>query len=289
MLPTLTPRMLTAVYTMAVTAAYLVVFGESTRLAVEIAFDPSASPTLTRDTPAEVWAAELGAAARTLFALLLVFAGYCCLRLQGTSFATRHRGPGAQVSWAAGLTTIAVTISFAFLAPDLPGSRSFPWAQGETVGTVLLVAVNAAVAEEVIVVLALVRGCELLRVPTWLMYLVAVAARLAYHVYYGTDVLWLIPWAVATVWLYHRHRMIWPQIVLHFVWNAAVGLTVVGDWPGTGSLWRFTLISVGLFWLLVLLRLPSGPLRTYLRGPGPPPHLGIGVASAERGQGGNQA
>jgi hypothetical protein len=101
-------------------------------------------------------------------------------------------------------------------------------------------------------------------------------------VYYGTDVLWLIPWAVATVWLYHRHRMIWPQILLHFVWNAAVGLTVVGDWPGAGSLWRLTLISVGFFWLLVVVRMPSGLLRASLRGPGKPSGVGVVGASSER-------
>ena len=48
---------------------------------------------------------------------------------------------------------------------------------------------------------------------------VLVAVRLSYHLYYGVEVLGLLPWAVLSVILYRRRRRLLPFVLAHALWD----------------------------------------------------------------------
>ncbi|RJQ78606.1 hypothetical protein D5S17_12380 [Pseudonocardiaceae bacterium YIM PH 21723] len=97
-------------------------------------------------------------------------------------------------------------------------------------------ALAAGFGEEIIVNAGVVRSLELINAPTWAIYLVAIVARLSFHVYYGWATLEKVLWAGLTVWGYRRARMLWPLVAIHTVHDISVavpspplsvGLTVV--------------------------------------------------------------
>jgi len=95
---------------------------------------------------------------------------------------------------------------------------------------VLPMALMAGIGEELLVVAFLVVAMERLGAKPWLIYVVAVLARLAYHVYYGPGVIGLAIWAVAAVWVFRRTRLIVPSIAVHVLWDVNAGLGTVA--PG---------------------------------------------------------
>lgn len=163
-----------------------------------------------------------------------------------------------------------------------------------TATTDWLDAVSAGIGEEILVVAAPVTVLRFYRVSGRFAVPVLVAARMAYHLYYGhAGVWWLAPWALATAIVYWR----WPDVrllvalmVLDVVWNAQ------GVLFGDDLLTDLVLIGVGLALLAVAFAIdlrwyrsptppmtPTTSLRTvWLRAHGTPPELAGASAEALR-------
>ncbi len=90
----------------------------------------------------------------------------------------------------------------------------------------LLMSLQAAVVEEVVVLGYLVRRLEQRGWTVTTVVVVAVLVRVSYHLYYGPGVLPIVLWATATVFAYRKVRRLLPFIICHFVWDA--GITING-------------------------------------------------------------
>lgn len=148
-------------------------------------------------------------------ALVLVWARYRGAQWREPGFASGRRSPLGptrhpgghfllavaflvSVATSLGLVgAIAVATGFGGHYPSLPPDmRNVEFLTG------LLKAVEAGISEEIILVAVLVWLLEQHRVGPFTLYLTAISARLAFHVYYGPAVAGLLVWAVASVWLY---------------------------------------------------------------------------------------
>ncbi len=110
-------------------------------------------------------------------------------------------------------------------------------------------AVTAALAGPVEELAALAVPFLLLRragEPSWRIAVVLVAARLAYHVYYGWTALGLSLWALATIAIFARTRRVLPILVAHSLWDLCIlGGKVV--WPGSLA-FQYLLVGWALVW-----------------------------------------
>ena len=86
----------------------------------------------------------------------------------------------------------------------------------------LLMSLQAAVVEEVVVLGYLVRRLEQRGWTVTTVVVVAVLVRVSYHLYYGPGVLPIVLWATATVFAYRKIRRLLPFIICHFVWDASI-------------------------------------------------------------------
>jgi len=90
--------------------------------------------------------------------------------------------------------------------------------------------IDAGIVEEIVVLGYLVRRLEQRGYGPGLVVLIAVAVRVSYHLYYGWGALSIAVWALASVLLYRRIRRLWPFIICHVCYDAAVA--VVHTYPG---------------------------------------------------------
>jgi len=79
--------------------------------------------------------------------------------------------------------------------------------------------IAAGVTEELVVLAFFITVLEQARGRPWAIYVVGVALRLSYHVYYGPGVIMFGVWAVATIWLFRRTRRVMPLIIAHAVYD----------------------------------------------------------------------
>lgn len=79
------------------------------------------------------------------------------------------------------------------------------------------------------------------------VWIIAVAARLSFHLYYFPDMIWLILWAVGALVLYRLTRSLWATMATHMVYDLAVTFNA---YPATSAL--TTVFIVILIALVVL-------------------------------------
>jgi membrane protease YdiL (CAAX protease family) len=96
--------------------------------------------------------------------------------------------------------------------------------------TMVAMAVTAGIVEEIVVLGYLVRRLEQRGYSATTIVLIAVGVRVAYHLYYGWDVLPIVLWAFASVVVYLRIRRLFPFIVCHVMWDIGVPLKAL--YPG---------------------------------------------------------
>ncbi|WP_329791599.1 CPBP family glutamic-type intramembrane protease [Lentzea sp. DG1S-22] len=130
-----------------------------------------------------------------------------------------------------------------------PGSHDFPAIavqadRGLQLAHWITWAVAAGVSEEIIANAAVIRACELWNVPTWLMYVLAVVARLSFHAYYGLAVIEKVPWALLSAWAYRQGRLLWPLITIHVVHDMLITVQASAGVPQLSTV--LALVNVAL-------------------------------------------
>ncbi|WP_434445314.1 CPBP family glutamic-type intramembrane protease [Lentzea sp. E54] len=119
--------------------------------------------------------------------------------------------------------------------------------------------IAAGVSEEIIANAAVIRTCELWNVPTWLMYVLAVIARLSFHAYYGIAVIEKVPWALLSAWAYRQGRLLWPLIGIHVLHDALNAMQGPADAPQLSVV--LTVINIALV-VYVIVSLVARRRRT---------------------------
>ena len=159
-----------------------------------------------------------------------------------------ERGPGWQFVRAFFLSMAGV---FAFLVTvvvyvNVSGQSTGAPDQGDSLWMIpvgIVVALSAGFGEEVLITGMVVTTLEQAgfgRRP-WAIYLVAIALRIPFHLYYGWASLGVICFTVVNIWVYRRWRLLWPIVLAHALYDAIefAGALV----PGVAGL---ALLGVGL-------------------------------------------
>ncbi|MDF2849300.1 MAG: family intrarane metalloprotease [Oerskovia sp.] len=97
---------------------------------------------------------------------------------------------------------------------------------------VLLYALHAGVAEEILILAVPVAVLTRLRAPGWVQVAVIVVLRGLFHLYYGVPmtVTLVLVWSVLFWLLYSRHRDVWPFVAAHVLYDVVVANSAFG--PG---------------------------------------------------------
>jgi hypothetical protein len=96
--------------------------------------------------------------------------------------------------------------------------------------TVLLYALHAGVAEEILILAVPVAVLTRLRAPGWVQIAVIVVLRGLFHLYYGVPmtVTLVLVWSVLFWLLYSRHRDVWPFVTAHVLYDIVVANSAFG-------------------------------------------------------------
>lgn len=86
----------------------------------------------------------------------------------------------------------------------------------------IVVALCAGFGEEVLITGMVVTALEQAGFGrrAWVIYLVAIALRIPFHLYYGWASLAVICFTVVNIWVYRRWRLLWPLVLAHAVYDA---------------------------------------------------------------------
>ncbi|RDH95064.1 CAAX prenyl protease-like protein [Curtobacterium sp. AG1037] len=154
--------------------------------------------------------------------------------------------PPRAIAWARGALTVPIgltVMAFAFVA--LAGvsvvfhleQNNYPWPGIEGAPAMILATIDAGLpgpSEELALTGLVVVALRRADVGWGWVYLVAVAVRIPFHLYYGWGVLAFAFWPVAFVYLYRRTGAIWGLVAAHTVYDLAAFLSayeVVPDAP----------------------------------------------------------
>ncbi|MFC9976604.1 CPBP family intramembrane glutamic endopeptidase [Spirillospora sp. NPDC127200] len=188
---------------------------------------------------------------------------------------TPRRAPAA--SWEERLKQIDDLATAAMIAVMLPLaaaafgmalrstlSQDTPVPSGAGEPDFVLRAVSAGLLEETTMVAVVAVLMTASRRPIWQIIVASAALRLIPHAYYGTDVVFVIPFAVAQVWTYLRTGWLWPLITAHTVFN----LYALNN---RGAPLMFAVPFLAVFVALVMIRPHWLPARTGPHAPCPAP------------------
>jgi membrane protease YdiL (CAAX protease family) len=138
-----------------------------------------------------------------------------------------ERGPGWQFARAfflsmagvlAFLVTVVVYINVSGHDTGAPDQGNSLW----MVPVGIVVALAAGFGEEVLITGMVVTTLEQAGFArrAWVIYLVAIALRIPFHLYYGWASLGVIFFTVVNVWVYRRWRLLWPIVLAHATYDA---------------------------------------------------------------------
>lgn len=196
-------------FTAATTVAYLGAYGWSIAASVALLVNPSRRQNHAERTVEQQADLTFFIAAVTAFCMAsLVLAGIHQRHMD----CRQGRRQGRRLL-DAGLILGALLLSYLATSLTLSGidGPGYPYSDTAAPIWVLVVkALTASVGEEVIILAAIVLGGELRKWPTWVIYTVAILARIAIHLHFGWPVLLIAGWAALSVYLYRRYRLLWP-------------------------------------------------------------------------------
>jgi membrane protease YdiL (CAAX protease family) len=121
----------------------------------------------------------------------------------------------------------------------------------------LLMSLQAAVVEEIVVLGYLVRRLEQRGWSVTTVVILAVLVRVSYHLYYGPGVLPIALWAIASVVAYRKIRRLMPFIICHFVWDASIAINDLSH--SAAVIFNAVFFLSSLVFLLLWIREDSTP------------------------------
>jgi hypothetical protein len=185
------------------------------------ALAPGASPTTAHDVVTGL--SELAMAGLALV-VVLALTRLRGLRLDRVGWRPAWARPSAYrwQAFGAGTLFLAAVVASALLLGAVDHHASYPFNGRSATNLIYEIpaAINAGFVEELVVVALFVTVAEQLRLRPWLIYLLGVALRLSYHVYYGSGVWTFALWAATAIWLFRRCRRVAPLIAAHIVYDA---------------------------------------------------------------------
>jgi membrane protease YdiL (CAAX protease family) len=138
-----------------------------------------------------------------------------------------ERGPGWQFARSFFLSMAGVLgfLLAVVVYVNVTGSNTGAPDQGNSLWMVpvgLVVALSAGFGEEVLITGMVVTTLEQAGFGrrAWVIYLVAIALRVPFHLYYGWASLAVICFTVVNVWVYRRWRLLWPIVLAHAAYDA---------------------------------------------------------------------
>jgi membrane protease YdiL (CAAX protease family) len=113
----------------------------------------------------------------------------------------------------------------------------------------------SGVVEEMVALAFAVSTLRQARRPAAEIVVVAVLLRCSYHTYYGAGIVGIAIWATVFALLYLRFRSVIPLIILHFLWDSLLFLSL--KWPaiaGVGILLGLGLvITAFIMWIVAVV------------------------------------
>jgi membrane protease YdiL (CAAX protease family) len=138
-----------------------------------------------------------------------------------------ERGPGWQFARAFFLSMAGVLgfLLAVVVYVNVTGHSTGAPDQGNSLWLVpvgIVVALSAGFGEEVLITGMVVTTLEQAGFAkrAWVIYLVAIALRIPFHLYYGWASLSVICFTVVNVWVYRRWRLLWPIVLAHAAYDA---------------------------------------------------------------------
>lgn len=138
-----------------------------------------------------------------------------------------ERGPGWQFSRSFFLSMAGVLgfLLAVVVYVNVTGSSTGAPDQGNSLWMVpvgIAVALSAGFGEEVLITGMVVTTLEQAGFAkrAWVIYLVAIALRVPFHLYYGWASLAVICFTVVNIWVYRRWRLLWPIVLAHATYDA---------------------------------------------------------------------
>ena len=138
-----------------------------------------------------------------------------------------QRGPAWQFSRAffismAGVLAFLISV-VAYVA--ISGNSTSAPDQGNSLWLVpvgAVVALAAGLGEEVLITGMVTTTLEQAGFAkrAWVIYLVAIALRIPFHLYYGWAAVGVVCFTVVNIWVYRRWRLLWPIVLAHTAYDA---------------------------------------------------------------------
>ncbi len=187
-------------------------------------------PPLTNDLPS-VRRQVIGIASQLFLA---GFAGWAMFTWK------RPRRPVPLSHGLATLPVYIVAMALGFMAVGVVSTvlqlpqHDYPWAEVAAGKAFTLAAINDVMpgpAEELVLLGLVVVGLRRAGYSWWVVYLVAIAVRVPFHLYYGWGAFAIAVWPAIAVYLYRRSGAIWGLVAGHALWDLTSFLSVQLQWP----------------------------------------------------------
>jgi membrane protease YdiL (CAAX protease family) len=168
-----------------------------------------------------------------------------------------QRGPGWQFARAffvsmagvlAFLVTVIVYVAISKQQASAPDQGNSLW----LVPVGVVVALAAGLGEEVLITGMVTTTLEQAGFAkrAWVIYLVAIALRVPFHLYYGWASLGVICFTVVNIWVYRRWRLLWPIVLAHTAYD---GIEFAGSLiPQVAGL-ALILLGLATFVMLIVI------------------------------------
>jgi len=222
-------------------AVFLIAYGLQAVFAFTLYLSPAASAEPASASTTVIHDAIRGQVAQ-LYVAAVVAGGIVLMTMpRGLGLRDYQRKlPGQRGGAALTAAGVVVALLVGVVLAWVVGAASMNTAQpaGETLRQGIGLAVLAGIGEEIFVLVLPYTALRLVRLPAhWardgvrrglpltVVVAVCVALRMSYHVYYGPGIVALLPWAVLTVVVFHRWRLLTPLVLTHIAYDSMVSVT----------------------------------------------------------------
>ncbi|MBF4587942.1 CPBP family intramembrane glutamic endopeptidase [Curtobacterium sp. VKM Ac-2887] len=177
--------------------------------------------------------------------------------------------PRRPIPFSHGLATVPVyilTMALGFILVGVVSTvlqlpqHDYPWAPVSAGPAFALATIDSALpgpAEELALLGLVVVGLRRAGYSWGIVYLVAIAVRVPFHLYYGWGAIAIAVWPAIAVYLYRRSGAIWGLVVGHALWDLTSFLTVHTQWPAVELRMEAAGIGAVVLLFILLKRVPA--------------------------------